>query len=276
MLFYTGLPEFTWQHQNSVIRTMTDSFTSKNSSENPHAGHRQRLRERFLRAGVSGFADHELLELLLTYSIPRRDVKDLAKSLLRRFGSLARVLEAPPEVLSAHPGIKEQSTVLLKLVPAFNGLILERNFAGSDVISNPLAAIRYLQKKLGGKDHEVMAVIYLDGKNRVIKCDFQDGGKSSLNFYPQTLAKETLFCGAAGVILAHNHPNGVCHPSEADLENTRKLKNYFDHLELKLFDHLLITKSAHLSLLNRIGCVFRNYHSCCFDPEYITAGQFQK
>lgn len=255
---------------------MADIVNPPVAAENPHAGHRQRLRERFMRAGAKGFADHELLELLLTYSIPRRDVKSLAKSLINRFGSLGRVLDASPELLASHPGIKEQSAVLLKLVTALNGLILERNFVSSDIINNPSAAVKYLQKELGNKDHEVMAVIYLDSKKRVIKCDFQDGGQSSLNFYPQTLAKETLLCGAAGIILAHNHPNGVCRPSEADLENTRKLKNYFDHLELKLFDHLLITRNTHLSLLNRIGCIFRNYRSNCFDPEHLTADPYRK
>lgn len=236
-------------------------------SANINAGHRQRLRNRFLSCGIKALAPHEILELLLTYSIPQRDVKPLAKTLLGRFNDLHGVFNASPELLMSQVGIKENSAALLSLIPALNEYLQELSMQSGDLISNPLSAIRYLRSKIGKENREVMALIFLDNKNRSLGCEFHPGKSNRISFYPQNIARSILQNNACSVIVAHNHPSGNCYPSETDLQTTRVLKNYLDQLELKLVDHLLITRFAHLSLLNRIGCIFKNYNSQVVDPE---------
>ena len=251
------------------MRKMSVSGKDKNLPVNINAGHRQRLRERFLGNGLSALAPHEVIELLLTYSIPQKDVKPLAKMLLTRFGDINGVLNAPIELLSEQSGIKENSAALFKLVCSLHEYLLEIPFNSCDLINSPLAAVRYLQNKIAGENHEVLALIFLDSANHVAGCEWHPGKNNRVTFYPQAIARNILLHRASGVIVAHNHPNGICRPSEADLKATRILKNYLDQLDLKLVDHLLITKTTHLSLLNRIGCVFKNYSEFTFDPEYI-------
>jgi DNA repair protein RadC len=239
------------------------------SSANLNAGHRQRLRERFLNGGISALSAHEVIELLLTYSIPQKDVKPLAKMLLNRFGDINGVLHAPAESLMEQSGIKENSAALFKLVRSLHEYLLEIPFNSCDLINSPLAAIRYLRDKIASENHEVLSLIFLDNSNRALGCEWHPGKNNRVTFYPQAIARSILLHRASGVIVVHNHPNGICRPSEADLRATRILKNYLNQLDLKLIDHLLITKTTHLSLLNRIGCVFKNYVESTFDPEHI-------
>lgn len=248
----------------------------KNSSVNLNAGHRQRLRKRFLDNGISALAPHEIVELLLTFSIPQKDVKPLAKSLLNRFADLRGIFSAQPDLLMQQPGIKENSAALFKLVYALCENLQEKELNSSDIIANPLAAIRYLRTRIGYENREVMALIFLDNANIVRGCEWSAGKSNRVSFYPQNIARSILQNNASGVIIAHNHPSGVCTPSEADLRSTRMLKDYLEQLDLKLIDHLLITRSTHLSLLNRIGCIFKNYSEPVIDPERFCNESFQK
>lgn len=207
-----------------------------------------------------------MLELLLTYSIPQKDVKPLAKMLLERFNDLNGVLNAAPEVLMEQPGIKENSAALISLFSALNGYLQETAMQSGDLIANPLTAIRYLQNRIGRENREVMVLIFLDSSNHALGCELLPGKNNRITFYPQNIARSMLLNHASKVILAHNHPSGICSPSETDLHTTRILKDYLEQLDLKLADHLLITKVAHLSLLNRIGCVFKNYSEVPVDP----------
>lgn len=229
------------------------------SASYPNSGHRQRLRQRFIAAGINAFAPHELLELLLTYAIPQRDVKPLAKELIAKFGSLSRVLNAPLEQLVETPGIKENSAVLLMMINAMQQYQLQEEFTARDLIETPLAAIKFIRSKIAAADHETLLAIYMNSNNYVIKYDVLSGGSGNLVLYPEQLARNILLCGASGVLLAHNHPNGNVRPSAKDLETTHAVKEFLEKLGLRLIDHLIVTKVAHLSLLNRIGCIFQNY-----------------
>ena len=240
---------------------------SKDFSENIYAGHRQRLRKRFLDGGIKALAPHEILELLLTFSIPQKDVKPLAKMLIKRFASLEGVLTADPALLMEQPGIKENSAALLSLFFALHKHIQELSLNSTDIIANPLTAIRYLKTRIGSENREVMAMIYLDSCNRALGCEWHPGKSNRITIFPQNIARSILRNNASGVVIAHNHPSGNSYPSEADLNATRLLKDYLDQLDLKLVDHLLITRTAHLSLLNRIGCIFKNYTGHLIDPE---------
>jgi DNA repair protein RadC len=236
-------------------------------SKNINAGHRQRLRQRFLTCGIKALAPHEILELLLTYSIPQKDVKPLAKSLLERFDTLYGVLNSNADLLMEQHGIKENSAALLSIWTAINEYFQEMSMQSDDIIANPLAAIRYLKRRIGSESQEVLALLFLDSTNHSLGCELFSGRSKSVSFYPQNIARRILQNNASGVIVAHDHPSGNCYPSDADLNSTRILKNYLEQLELKLVDHLIITRFSHLSLLNRIGCIFKNYIGNCIDPE---------
>ena len=241
----------------------------RNASANINAGHRKRLRERFLQCGIHSLAPHEILELLLTYSIPQKDVKPLAKMLLERFNDLNNVFNTDPELLMEQPGIKENSASLIALFSALNNYLQETAMKSGDLIANPLTAIRYLQSRIGRENREVMALIFLDSSNHALGCELLPGKSNRITFYPQNIARSMLQNRASKVIVAHNHPSGICSPSETDLQTTRVLKDFLEQLELQLVDHLLITKIAHLSLLNRIGCVFKNYSEVPVDPGHF-------
>ena len=232
-----------------------------------NAGHRRRLRERFLRCGLKALAPHEIIELLLTYSIPQKDVKPLAKTLLTKFGSVDGVLNASPELLMEVPGIKENSAALLTFFPALNESLQEDAMLSGSLIENPLAAVRYLQTKIGRENREVMAMIYLDGSNHVQGFEFQTGRLRKVIFYPQNIASGILRNNAVGVIIAHNHPSGVCRPSASDIQATSDLKNFLQQMDLRLVDHLLITKVSHVSLLNLSGTIFKNYISAPLETD---------
>ena len=233
----------------------------KSASASGNAGHRQRLRERFLRCGIKAFAPHEIIELLLTFSIPQKDVKPLAKTLLTKFGSVSGVLNATAQMLMEVPGIKENSAALLTFFPALNESLQEDEMLSGNLIENPLAAVRYLQTKIGRESREVLAMIYLDGSNHVQGFEFHTGRPQKVSFYPQNIASGILRNNASGVIIAHNHPSGVCRPSDADIKATTQLKEFLKQMDLRLVDHLLITKVSHVSLLNLSGCIFKNYTS---------------
>ena len=240
--------------------------------ENLNAGHRQRLRQRFNTCGIKALAPHEIIELLLTFAIPQRDVKPLAKSLLQRFPDISTLLAASPELLMEQPGIKENSATLLKLIHALYENLQENNLKSTDLIENPLAAVRYLRTKIGYQSDEVLALIILDNANRVVGCEWRHGEHNRVQFNPRFVARTILRHNGSRVIIGHNHPGGVCIPSEADLEATATLKEFLEKLDLKLVDHLLVTKLTHLSLLNRIGCIFKNYRELDSDPRHSPSG----
>ena len=235
------------------------------SQEN--AGHRQRLRERFINAGITAFAPHEILELLLTYSIPQRDVKPLAKSLIAHFGSLENVLKVSREHLVEVSGIKDNSAVLIMLTHAIQQDLIRQEFEHSDLIANPMTAVKFARSRITDWNRETLFAVYMDANNYVIKYETWDGDKGSVIFKQPHIARNLLLCNARGVLLVHNHPRGTVKPSMADVETTRSLKHYLDNLDMFLVDHLVITKVTHVSLLNRMGCIFKNYSGKRNDSE---------
>ncbi len=174
---------------------------------NDAAGHRARLRARLLGGGAEALADHELIEYLLMTAIPRRDVKPLAKALLRRFGSLAGVLNADPAALAKHPGMGETSAAALKIVA-----IAARRLARTAVQEQPVlgswqALIDYLTIDMAHLNHERVRVLYLDVRNRLILDHLVgDGSVDEAAIHPREVVKKALDIGASALILVHNHP----------------------------------------------------------------------
>jgi len=211
-------------------------------------GHRERLRERFLRAGAKGLQDYELLELLLSYAIPRKDVKPQAKELLRRFGSLAAVLDAPLEEVQEVKGIGPRAATLLRLAKEMGEVYLGERMRGVDVLSSPSRVVDFCLFRLKGEGEEKFMVIYLNVKNEVMDYEvIQEGTVDRSVVYPRRVAEKALRRRAASVIVVHNHPSGHPDPSPEDGRITRELVEALRPLEIRLLDHIIVGKRGYFS-----------------------------
>ena len=214
--------------------------------EASYIGHRQRLKERFLRSKGADMADYEALELLLTYAIPRRDVKPLSKSLIKKFGSFAGVITAPIERLYEVSGIKENSATLIKFVEFASQKLSWQNLAFEDAafISSTDSLIEFCRCTMGYSEVEVLRLIYVDAKLKVIETEIlQKGSVSSVNINPRDIVANALKKNASGVIMVHNHPTGDPRPSNNDVEATKRVKSACDAVGITLHEHLIITPS---------------------------------
>ena len=215
-------------------------------------GHRARLRRRFREHGLEGFHDYEVIELLLALAIPRRDTKPLAKALIARFGSLRGVMEAPFAELERVEGVGENAAPPLKLVRAAAERLLGEEALGSDPVSDPAAAIAYLNLHLGGLAEERFLLLLLSQSHRVKEiATISEGGMTSSPVSPQRVFRAAFAAGAPAMILVHNHPGGSLEPSGDDIRLTRNLKETGAALEIRVLDHLIITKSGWTSLAQR-------------------------
>ncbi len=213
--------------------------------ERPHYhGHRKRLRERFLKSGLAGFAEHETVELLLTLAIPRADVKQPAKALLERFGSLRGVMDAPLAELQSVAGVGEAAAVALQVVRALATLYLQEVSEGAEVFRDPERLGDFWRMRIGALRHEVFAVAYLDSGYRLLRNGvetLQEGTIDRAVVYPRRVVEAALKRQAAALVLAHNHPNGSVEPSEHDKVLTRAIVLAAETIGLRVADHLIVS-----------------------------------
>ena len=217
--------------------------------ETPHyAGHRARLRQRFLEGGPDALPDYELLELILFLAHPRIDVKPLAKALLKRFGSFAATVGADPQALREVKGVGETTIAALKTIQA-SAVRLAREEAGErPVISSWDRLIAYCRTLLAQEATERVHVLYLDTKNALIRAEAQGRGTiDHTPLYPREVVKRALELGAAAIILVHNHPSGDPTPSRADIAMTREVAAAGKALGIEVHDHLIVGKRGHAS-----------------------------
>jgi DNA repair protein RadC len=214
-------------------------------SESPHyRGHRQRLRARFLKTGFAGFGEHEVVELLLTLCIPRRDVKSCAKALLNRFGSLRAILDAPISELQQLAGIGEVAPVALRVIREAANLYLQQKAEEVMVLASPDSLKTFWRSRLGGLRNEVFEVAYLDSAHRLMRDGvdiLEEGTVDRAAVYPRRVMEAALQRGAAALVVAHNHPNGHVSPSEQDKVLTKALLLAATALQVKLVDHLIVS-----------------------------------
>jgi DNA repair protein RadC len=207
----------------------------------PHfVGHRDRLRDR-AKAAFGALPDYELLELLLFRSIPRGDVKPLAKALVARFGSLAAVLAASPEALKTVKGVGDSVALDLCLVQETALRIGREKAARRTVISSWSALLDYVRLALGNEPREQFRVIFLDKKNQLILDEIMNQGTvDHAPVYPREVMRRALEVSAASLILVHNHPSGDPTPSAADVDMTRQIVNAARTLNITIHDHLVV------------------------------------
>ncbi len=213
-----------------------------------HLGHRDRLRQKLLKAGPDALADYELLELLLFFAILRRDTKPISRALVARFGSFANVLAAPPEALREVDGVGDAAIAIIKAAQAAGLRLLRAEVKDQPVLNNWERLIGYLTAVLAREPVEQFRLLFLDSKNRLIADEAQ--AKGTVNHtpvYPREVVKRALDLQATALILVHNHPSGDPTPSRADIDMTREVKAAAAVLGITVHDHLIIGNGRHLS-----------------------------
>jgi len=216
--------------------------------EDLSAGHRDRLRERFLLGGADALPDYELLELVLFAAILRRDVKPLAKQMIARFGSFAEVIAAPRERLLEVEGIGENVVTQLKVIEAAALRLSKARLIGRPALSSWPALLDYCTAAMARSSREKFRVLFLDRKNVLIADEVQSTGTvDHTPVYPREIVKRALELAASAVILVHNHPSGDPTPSRADIEMTRDIAAAARPLGISVHDHVIVGRSGHAS-----------------------------
>lgn len=213
-----------------------------------HDGHRRRKKEQFLQHGLDGFADHEVLELLLFYAIPRHDTNETAHRLLEKFGSLRDVLSASVEELQKVEGMGENAAAFLVLLPAVGqrALLTGRE----EVILNSVESVgKFFLRLLRGERREVLYQVCLDAKGRMIShCRLASGTVSMAPVSVREVVENALRCDASRVLLGHNHPSGVALPSEEDRQITLQIRQALDTMGITLVDHVVVADGDFVSM----------------------------
>ena len=226
-------------------------------NEKDSQGHRERIKEKFLKNGIDGFAEYEILELLLTYCIPRKDTKPIAKELLNKFKSLDNVFKADLDKLSAIDGLGKNSVAFLKLIGDLPSIIYKDELKNKKLvdketlkISNKDILLKYLRNKIGYEEIEKFYIIYLSSSNEVI--EFEENSVGTLDrssVYPREIYKKVINLNAKSIILAHNHPSDNITPSKSDIELTNEIAKGLKNFGALLIEHIIITKNSYFSFL---------------------------
>jgi DNA repair protein RadC len=223
-------------------------LTPPPSSDNGTAGHRERLRARFVNGGADAMPDYELLEMTLFAALPRRDTKPLAKALLARFGSFAEVISAPRARLMEVKGVGEAVANHLKIVEAAAHRLARTKVMGRPALSSWSALLDYCTAAMARSQNEEFRVLFLDRKNNLIADEVQNRGTvDHTPVYPREIIKRALELTASAIILVHNHPSGDPTPSKADIAMTREIVTAAKALSITVHDHLVIGRGGHAS-----------------------------
>lgn len=207
-------------------------------------GHRSRLRDRFVKNGLSGFADYEVVELLLTLAIPRSDVKQPAKALMAKFHNLRGILDAPLAEIQAVKGIGSVTPVALRIIREAANLYLQQCAEGRELLFDPESLSRFWRSRIGALPHELFQVGYLDSGLRLLRDGIEtleEGTIDRAAVYPRKVIEAALRRNAAALVFAHNHPNGEVTPTEQDKVLTRALVLAATTVDIKVYDHLIVS-----------------------------------
>jgi DNA repair protein RadC len=214
-----------------------------------HEGHRKRLRERFEHKGLAALHPHEIIELILTYTIPRCNTNDIAHALWERYKSLSALLNASPKDIQRVSGIGERSVSLFRLVGEVMGYCLKERYNRQSIISHRHDVEEYLRFSFAYCRNEYLAVLYLGNRNQVLETAIiAEGTVNQCTVHPRAIIEKALHYAATSLIIAHNHPGGGQAPSEADWVLTERLFEICRLMEIPLHDHLIISAEGVTSL----------------------------
>ncbi len=230
--------------------SFVEAIMTKERDSGLHKKHKERLRDKFLKStDFKGFSDHEILELLLNFSIIRGDTNELAHRLINEYGNLANVLSADADDLVKVEGLGERSVTFLKMQYSLLRYYLQEKFTLKDELYDKSKMDDMLKGLFFGLNQEALYMICIDHKNIICKVAKIGQGIASANVDMREIFRVALNVNARSVIFAHNHPNGVAKPSQEDFECTRFLKNQLDLIDIQLLDHFIVTDSRCISIM---------------------------
>lgn len=230
-----------------VLRSISIKRLMKNKIY-PSAGHRKRLREKFLESGFSGFFDYEIVELLLTLGTPRKDCKQEAKAAIEKFKNLKGVLDADIAELTTIKGIGPSNVIGLTLFKAISERYLKEKITPKILLNSSKLVAEYLQTKIGSEKEEHFMILYFDTRNKLINEEISIGTLNSSLVHPREVFKKAIQENTAQIIIAHNHPSGDSKPSEEDKSTTKRLVEAGKLVGISIIDHLIVTSSEFFSL----------------------------
>lgn len=230
----------------------TLSGKSMAKADDPHyMGHRDRLRDRFLAGGREALAEYELLELILFMAIPRRDVKPLAKDLLKKYGAVSAIFHASPEDLKLN-GLSDNSVTALKIIRAAAFEMMKQDVINQPILNSWTRLLDYLQATMAHEKKEHFRILFLNKKNQLIADEVQQSGTvDHTPAYPREIVKRALELSATAIILVHNHPSGDSSPSRADIDLTLHIINAARPLGIVIHDHLIVARGGVTSMKNK-------------------------
>lgn len=231
-------------------------------SKNLHANHRGRVRSRFIKDGnLDSFEQHQVLELLLFYAVPRRDTNELAHRLINEYGSLYNLMNSKPEDIIKRCKVSEVTAVLISMIPHLSRKFLNSAWEGNNpTLDNYSDVATYFESLLIGKSNESFYMLCLDINKKLKKAiKISDGTSNSAPIYLEKVVSDALLYNSSFVIIGHNHPNGTPKPSSADITVTNRIVNVFEPLGIKVLDHIIVCGKTNYSFAQK-GLCHLNYN----------------
>ena len=214
-----------------------------------HDGHRNRMKSRFEEYGLDNFDDHNVLELLLFYALPMKDVNPLAHDLLNAFGTLSGVFDAPIDELMKVRGVGHNTAILIKLVPQVSRRYLMSRGSFDDILDSTQKAGAYLVPQYFAERDEVVYMICLDAKCKVLNCKLMfRGSVNSANVSVRKIVENALLYNSTSVIISHNHTSGIALPSQEDMDTTQRISAALRSVDIALSDHIIVADDDYVSL----------------------------
>lgn len=211
-------------------------------NKNLHVDHRKRVRERFIKDGnLDSFEFHQIIELLLFFTVPRRDTNELAHKLINEYGSFHNLLNAKPEDLMRRCKVSETTAVMLSMIPHLSRRYLNSRWDKNVVIDNSIISSEYFASLLLGQPYESFYMLYLDIRKRLTKAvKISDGNNRESYIYVDKIVDYSLLHRACFVVMGHNHPSGTLKPSPADIRATEKVIEALKIINVRLLDHIIV------------------------------------
>lgn len=213
-----------------------------------HTGHRKRLRDRFLNAGIESLHDYEIIELLLTFGTPRKDCKQIAKEIIREFGSLVSVLNTSSDDLQKIGGVGPNNILAIRFFQELLTRYSKEKIKTKNLLHSPELVYDYLKQKIGKETKEHFVVMFLDSQKKLISCDVSVGILNASLVHPREIFEKAILNHAAYVIVAHNHPSGDLNPSSDDVSTTMRLIEAGKLIGISLIDHMIVSVNGYLSM----------------------------
>jgi DNA repair protein RadC len=213
-----------------------------------HRGHRERVRNRFIECGLDSFEPHQIIEMILFYSIPIKDTNEIAHMLLDKYGSISGIFEADINDLIENGNINKNTAVLLNLIPALSRKYFTDKTKEKIKLNSSEKAGNYMISLFSGRVYEVFYCICLDSQNRInYSALLNQGTINEAPVYPRIVVETALRHKADSIILAHNHPGGSLRASNSDIETTKRIKNAVESIGIKVRDHIIVAGDKYLS-----------------------------